>query len=319
MDPPLGTIIDNIVEQLQIESSPLRSNEYLQYIDPSYAPNVIYVPKSNIFTICDSFPCANGGTCEQMMTGEFYCSCTTGWEGTNCTELFNACLNNPCMNGDCVSVEFGFQCICSLGFIGDVCEINVDECADLPCLNDGLCVDGVGSFTCYCDDRYFGDQCEQVNWIAQGITSVLYANYNYVLMIYPEELPVDHMNMTMTIQMVYSNNVETYQVIQFIYPNYTAVSIQYEVIASAVDNTIIWNYSVELSNTLSYQGCFGSSMVRKQGMTLYLQYSVWLHSYSYLFIHVCFMFLLCSIVFSFSTSFHNVYQSSCGLFGFNTK
>lgn len=36
----------------------------------------------------------------------------------------------------------------------------LDECNSLPCLNDGICQDGISSFTCACRDGYAGKFCQ---------------------------------------------------------------------------------------------------------------------------------------------------------------
>ncbi|XP_078600320.1 uncharacterized protein LOC144875283 [Branchiostoma floridae x Branchiostoma japonicum] len=35
-----------------------------------------------------------------------------------------------------------------------------DDCSPNPCENNGVCTDGVNSFTCACQDRYTGDRCQ---------------------------------------------------------------------------------------------------------------------------------------------------------------
>ena len=43
---------------------------------------------------------------------------------------------------------------------GTNCEINVDDCASSPCENDGVCTDGVDSFTCDCGEDTMGLRCQ---------------------------------------------------------------------------------------------------------------------------------------------------------------
>ncbi|XP_063734232.1 coagulation factor X isoform X2 [Eleginops maclovinus] len=40
--------------------------------------------------------------------------------------------------------------------------IDGDACQSVPCAHDGVCKDGVGSYTCYCKDGYQGYNCEIV-------------------------------------------------------------------------------------------------------------------------------------------------------------
>jgi probable HAF family extracellular repeat protein len=48
---------------------------------------------------------------------------------------------------------------CSAGSEGDHCQPNVDDCSPNPCKNDGVCRDGVDSFTCVCQGDFAGPQC----------------------------------------------------------------------------------------------------------------------------------------------------------------
>lgn len=36
------------------------------------------------------------------------------------------------------------------------CEKNIDECASGPCLNQGICTDGINSYTCHCSLPFTG-------------------------------------------------------------------------------------------------------------------------------------------------------------------
>ena len=46
---------------------------------------------------CLNTPCANAGTCENSI-GSYSCSCTGGWEGSNCQtgkiQFLNTCVSN---------------------------------------------------------------------------------------------------------------------------------------------------------------------------------------------------------------------------------
>ena len=44
--------------------------------------------------------------------------------------------------------------------------LDVDECKSKPCLNNGLCVDGINSYTCKCRENYIGENCETSELIA---------------------------------------------------------------------------------------------------------------------------------------------------------
>ena len=40
---------------------------------------------------CNSYPCSHGGTCIDLYDG-YTCLCTPGWEGTECSEDVNECI-----------------------------------------------------------------------------------------------------------------------------------------------------------------------------------------------------------------------------------
>ncbi|XP_078616747.1 uncharacterized protein LOC144885019 [Branchiostoma floridae x Branchiostoma japonicum] len=75
---------------------------------------------------CSEEPCQNDGTClDTPEEGPDYytCTCTEGWEGTDCDE-------------------------------------EIDECASDPCQNGGTCTDAFAEYACACTDKYEGDNCE---------------------------------------------------------------------------------------------------------------------------------------------------------------
>ena len=50
-------------------------------------------------------PCRNGATCSNDGSGGYTCTCTPGWEGTNCSSERNECASNPCQNGATCTVS----------------------------------------------------------------------------------------------------------------------------------------------------------------------------------------------------------------------
>ena len=91
---------------------------------------------------CLSQPC-NGtandaetphGTCShsyyngQISHGDYSCSCSTGWTGTNCGVDIDECASYPCTNGQCVEGVDSYSCTCASGFRGDNCAVDVNEC-----------------------------------------------------------------------------------------------------------------------------------------------------------------------------------------------
>uniref|UniRef100_A0A8B9JWS5 Delta-like protein n=2 Tax=Astyanax mexicanus TaxID=7994 RepID=A0A8B9JWS5_ASTMX len=110
---------------------------------------------------CAERPCFNGGTCiTDDTTGGYSCRCPPGYMGSNCEKKIDRCSSNPCANGGiCRDQGLSFVCQCRPGFRGSRCEINIDECARNPCRNAGTCVDGINDYTCKCTLGYTGKDC----------------------------------------------------------------------------------------------------------------------------------------------------------------
>lgn len=51
------------------------------------------------------------------------------------------------------------RCSCPAGFEGPTCGVNTDDCVKHACVNGGVCVDGVGNYTCQCPLHYTGKHC----------------------------------------------------------------------------------------------------------------------------------------------------------------
>ncbi|PIK43090.1 putative fibropellin-1 isoform X4 [Apostichopus japonicus] len=109
---------------------------------------------------CVSFPCRNGGSCNDHLNG-YYCTCAEGYSGTTCQEDVAECQGSPCQHsGTCVEKFGSFLCECVIGFQGNVCQTEVNECESNPCLNGGVCTDVIGGYICVCQSGYGGGNCE---------------------------------------------------------------------------------------------------------------------------------------------------------------
>ncbi|XP_063961991.1 fibropellin-1-like isoform X1 [Lytechinus pictus] len=118
---------------------------------------------------CDSGPCLNGGTCNDMVNG-YTCSCRPGYTGVFCQININECASGPCLNGGtCFDRVNSYVCQCAPGYTGIRCETDINECASSPCQNGAFCTDQVNAYFCTCLAGFTGPLCSiNINECASG-------------------------------------------------------------------------------------------------------------------------------------------------------
>ncbi|XP_077442159.1 protein crumbs homolog 2a isoform X2 [Vanacampus margaritifer] len=83
----------------------------------------------------------------------YICQCQSGFAGQNCTFNIDECDSEPCQNGaTCEDLNNGFVCTCPAGFSDFLCQTDIDECESQPCQNNGWCEDDTASYICHCPD-----------------------------------------------------------------------------------------------------------------------------------------------------------------------
>lgn len=145
---------------------------------------------------CLSNPCVRGRCIDIHRT--YFCSCEVGYSGINCDikespgvttqqTTLTPCTFNPCLHGRCLNhADNTYTCTCYAGYTGVDCSV-VDStrassvssflmnfCESNPCVN-GICVEEVGSYSCQCDQRHFGHNCE-FKFSTTSSTSVVTSN-----------------------------------------------------------------------------------------------------------------------------------------------
>lgn len=115
--------------------------------------------------------CQNGATCTNSH-GSYACICVNGWNGDDCSENIDDCVDAACFNGaTCIDGVGSFSCRCTPGKTGLLCHLD-DACTSNPCHADAICETSPidGSFTCSCAQGYKGPNCsEDIDECFQGI------------------------------------------------------------------------------------------------------------------------------------------------------
>ena len=89
--------------------------------------------------------------------------CAQHYYGERCENLNCSALQINCTGrGICIDGVGTYTCDCNQGYTGRDCETNINECLlmEPQCSGHGTCTDGDNSFTCDCNEGFTGLMCE---------------------------------------------------------------------------------------------------------------------------------------------------------------
>lgn len=105
---------------------------------------------SGISVYCLSFPCQNGGTCQEGANG-YTCSCPPG--SATLTRL-------SCPVWFMVVLFCTLKSVYLAGYTGGNCSSPVSRCLHNPCHNGATCHERAGRYVCACVPGYGGHYCQ---------------------------------------------------------------------------------------------------------------------------------------------------------------
>ncbi|XP_033742919.1 LOW QUALITY PROTEIN: protocadherin Fat 1-like [Pecten maximus] len=112
--------------------------------------------------ICSTFPCMNGGTCQNSGINSYICVCPDRYYGAKCEIDSDPCANSPCRNNaKCQNIKDmpnEFECSCPGELKGKLCEYG-QHCIPNPCQHGGTCVEGPNRAICICQTGFEGPLC----------------------------------------------------------------------------------------------------------------------------------------------------------------
>ncbi|XP_048580138.1 uncharacterized protein LOC5520382 [Nematostella vectensis] len=88
---------------------------------------------------CTSFPCQNSGKCTPT-DSDYYCTCTSGFNGTNCEKDIDECATgNPCTGvaNVCHNTYGSYECMCETEMYGPYCNYTCESSIDVVFALDG--------------------------------------------------------------------------------------------------------------------------------------------------------------------------------------
>jgi hypothetical protein len=153
---------------------------------------------------CWQNSCIVNSTCMPVFNqnNSYYCSCKSGYYGTNCSMYESRCNTYCSVSAFCLLDDYNLQatknkphCICPLGHFGPRCNLKYDDCSSNSCFNNGTCLpnydrSGEKPYKCNCSQRFYGNRCQNEKTsvlVALNMTKALSARatvmqlYNYLI------------------------------------------------------------------------------------------------------------------------------------------
>ncbi|EDO25383.1 predicted protein, partial [Nematostella vectensis] len=98
-------------------------------------------------------PCQNEGVCHPHPyhprgSGQYYCACPVGFNGSLCENNIDDCYSAECGNGSCIDGVNNYTCRCYVGYKGALCNERVYNCANDTCFPGVNCTEIPGSVSC---------------------------------------------------------------------------------------------------------------------------------------------------------------------------
>lgn len=110
-------------------------------------------------SMCATYPCHNGGRCEQISGTLIKCHCSQKFTGEFCEMEMDNCRKDQCLNGGtCIESDGKFICECLPGYEGDSCELYQNFCSSNPC-ESGTCLNTQEGYLCQCPPGIIGRRC----------------------------------------------------------------------------------------------------------------------------------------------------------------
>ncbi|XP_078612837.1 uncharacterized protein LOC144882728 [Branchiostoma floridae x Branchiostoma japonicum] len=116
----------------------------------------------------DTFVYIHNWLSDDSAFGVDYDTHTSHLEGANYYNMYavcadiDDCASSPCVHGICTDGVGSYTCSCENGWTGQDCDQDIDECASSPCLLGGTCLDHVDGYSCVCPKETTGKNCETV-------------------------------------------------------------------------------------------------------------------------------------------------------------